>query len=154
MKSLPGYYIFYEKNVGMQNYMMKKQQPVREKETEKVMLLPRQEEEPMVRPAEVTSSSIYRLVYATGGVVACLALFVIGALAVQINEQAHLKQQLNKQEQAVSSFCESYITKQGETVEDICRRMYGDETLAEQIRLLNGLEEKENPEEGEKIWLP
>lgn len=151
---LPGYYIFYEKNVGMQNYMMMMRQPVQAKEPER--MLPQRREAAMTvhRSGEKKGLPLYRLVYATGGVLACLALFVIGALAAQINEREYLKRLLNEQEQAVSSFCETYVVKENETIEIICETVYGSASPAEQIRRLNGLDAGENPEPGDKILLP
>lgn len=155
MLPLPGYYIYYEKNEGMQNYMMKTKQSV-----PMVTGYPEQPIHPEVKSREAVASAgvgkalPYRLFYATGGVLACLAMFVIGALALEINERELLKKQLNEQEQVVSSLCEVYVVQEGDSIEAICMQRYGSVELAEAIRTLNGLAEEENPQTGQKIFLP
>lgn len=157
--TLPGYYIYYEKNEAMQNYMMltgKQKIQEWEKPTGR---LPGQERkinfsEQRQVPARVQYGYWYRLAYMTGGVLSCLAVVAVGALAVQIKEREQLKKILNEQEQAVASFSEVYEVKEGESVESICQERYGSEETAAAIRVLNGLKEGENPETGQKIWLP
>lgn len=153
---LSGYYVYYEKNEGMQNYMMRTKQQIPQiveyKEVPALQKAKLQERAP--QPITTQVSLLYRLLYATGGVLACLAVIVIGALAIEINEREHLKALLNEQEKAVSSLCEVYVVKEGESIESICREIYGSEDLVEVIRVLNGLEEGENPEAGQKIFLP
>ncbi len=155
MLPLPGYYVYYEKNEGMQNYMMQtRQQVAKLPEYTEAPVVPKSRREEVVGRTVLTGNQLYRLLYATGGVLACLAVFAIGALAVEINEREYLKTLLNEQEQVVSSLCEVYEVKDGETIETICTSVYGSEELAEIIRTLNGLREGENPEVGQKIFLP
>lgn len=156
MLPLSGYYVYYEKNEGMQNYMMraKQQVPKFTEYKEAPAMQKGQQSERGTKATATGSVPLYRLLYATGGVLACLSVIVIGALAIEINEKEHLRTLLNEQEKAVSSLCEVYVVKEGESVESLCRDIYGSEELVEVIRTLNGLEEGENPEPGQKIFLP
>jgi len=142
MQELPGYYIYYERNAEMQSYMAEtgKSTVVVEKEAKKNL------------PQE--KNSFYRLFYATGGVLTCIAILVIAGLAMQIQERNELKERLNTQEQRVSSLQQVYIVEEGETVESICMKFYGSTEQEEAIRLLNSLEENSEPEAGQKIFLP
>ncbi len=156
---LPGHYIYYEKNEAMQNYMMltaRQKMPEQEKTAGYITKQEKQEFFSEQRPAHFSAKYgyWYRLVYMTGGVLSCLAVVAVGALAIQIKEREQLKKILNEQEQAVASFSEVYVVKEGESVESICREKYGSEETANAIRTLNGLQEGENPKTGQKILLP
>ncbi len=170
LEALPGYYIYYERNEAMRNYMLRGRlgveapavpgMPYREADwkltvqrAEDMEMHPRQGKEEM-RPAKIQTSSLYRLFYATGGMLACLALAVITALSVQINEKNKLSELLNRKEELVSSIQEVHEVAEGETIESICMAQYGTEELAGDIRILNGLDEGENPEAGSKLFLP
>lgn len=175
-RELPGYYIFYEKNAEMQNYMAgnghtipveeKIKVPVRsrreqgEKNSEKTGLRENAEEsgkaaEGEARPISLRHpDSFYRLFYATGGILTCVAILVIAGLAMQIQERNQLKNLLNEQEKLVSSLQQVYVVEKGETVESICMKFYGSTERGEAVRLLNGLEAEEEPIAGQKIFLP
>ena len=99
-------------------------------------------------------SNFYQLFCATGGVLTCIAILVIAGLAMQIQERNHLKELLNAQEKLVASQQLVYVIEEGETVESICMKFYGTTEQEEAIRLLNGLEEQEEPVPGQKIFLP
>ncbi len=160
LKELPGYYIFYERNAEMQTYMAE------------VKNVPAAEEKPKITEREVqgmqtepavqknteapvrSTGSFYRLFYATSGVLTCMAILVIAGLAMQIQERNELKELLNTQEKLVSSLQQVYVVEEGETIESICIKFYGDTGKAEAIRLLNSLEEGEEPVPGQKIFLP
>lgn len=159
MQELSGYYIYYEKNTEMQNYM------VSTKQTFPMELPPGvpgervEEQEPgaerLVAPAlHAGKDSMYRLFYMTSGVLTCLAILVIAGLAMQIQERNQLKMMLNDQERMVSSMQQVYVVEEGETVEEICMKFYESLDYMDEIRLLNGLEEDEEPEAGRKIFLP
>lgn len=160
LKELPGYYIYYERNTEMQTYMAEtKNVPPAE---EKIKIPEREEtrvhpEVIISKPAELpmrTAGSFYRLFYATGGVLTCMAILVIAGLAIQIQERNELKELINQQEQLVSSLQQVYVVEEGETIESVCVKFYGDTAKEEAIRLLNSLEEGEEPEPGQKIFLP
>lgn len=155
LKELPGYYVYYERNAEMQNYMAGANRIVPRKEE------PRKEKEPaeVVSKTPVTENSqnkgsFYQLFYATGGILTCIAILVIAGLAMQIQERNHLKELINQQEKLVSSIQKVYIVEEGETVESICEKFYGTKEKAEAIRLLNSLSEGEELTEGQKIFLP
>jgi len=154
MLPLSGYYIYYEKNEGMQRYMMKTRQG-------KISVpeptgYPEPERRPIAREREEKRQGVLsgRLIAVTGGVMVCLAVLAIGAMTLQIKEREHLRQLLNEQEQMVASLCTAYEVKEGETMETICQSVYGSEEIADEIRKFNGLEEGENPQTGQKILLP
>lgn len=154
MLPLSGYYIYYEKNEGMQRYMMKTRQgklPAPEPAVH-----PEPERYPIARSREEKRPGVLsgRLVTLTGGVMACLVVLVIGAMTIQIKEREHLRQLLNEQEQVVASLCTVYEVREGETMESICSSVYGSGEIADEIRKLNGLKEGENPQTGQKILLP
>ncbi len=170
MKELPGYYIFYERNAEMQNYMRGTNQriPMEEKvsyprrENRPVLIGKEKEEreeeavreQAVIKRPELKAGSFYQLFYATGGILTCLAILVIAGLAMQIRERDQMKELLNAQERLVSSMQQVYLVEEGETVESICLKFYGDTEQAESVRLLNSLEEEEEPEAGQKIFLP
>lgn len=163
MQELPGYYIYYEKNAEMQNYMAGTNQKIPVEEKLKPVLRETKGEEKNSEPepvkipivkAEGTNSAFYRLFYATGGVLTCLAILVIAGLAMQIQERNQLKNLLNEQEKLVSSMQQVYIVEEGETVASICMKFYGSTEQEEAIRLLNSLQGKEEPEAGQKLFLP
>ncbi len=160
MKELPGYYIYYERNTEMQSYMAetgtvaavveKVQIPEREEQR-------RQPEVVLQKTPELkrsTTGSFYRLFYATSGVLTCMAILVIAGLAMQIQERNELKEMINRQEKLVSSLQQVYVVEEGETIESICGKFYGNAEQEEAIRLLNSLEEGEEPAPGQKIFLP
>ena len=160
LKELPGYYIFYERNAEMQTYMaeikgipaVEEKIKIPEREEHKV-----QPEIVLHKQAEVqprSAGSFYRLFYATGGVLTCMAILVIAGLAMQIQERNELKELLNTQERLVSSLQQVYVVEEGETIESICRKFYGDTEKESAIRLLNSIEEGEEPAPGQKIFLP
>lgn len=171
LKELPGYYIFYERNAEMQNYMAETQRVI---PAEKQMRYPLREKPEeveskggdgagttMAEIEEITGntriskpSTFYQLFYATGGILTCIAILVIAGLAMQIQERNRLKELLNEQERLVSSLQQVYVVEEGETVESICLKFYGDMDQEAAIRLLNSLEEDEEPEVGQKIFLP
>ena len=92
--------------------------------------------------------------YATSGVLTCMAILVIAGLAMQIQERNELKEMINRQEKLVSSLQQVYVVEEGETIESICGKFYGNTDQEEAIRLLNSLEEDEEPAPGQKIFLP
>lgn len=108
MEAFPGYYIYYEKNDEMQSYMMGKGVlPSKTEEEELPAGMRKQKEgnEPAARiPAYRGRSSLYRLIYASGGMLACIALLVIAGLAMQLRERNKLRDLLNeKYEDAVQT---------------------------------------------------
>ena len=156
---LPGYYIYYEKNISMQNYMLSERQeekPVYRDAPAKYVRMQRvvPEAGDSKERQQRLPENLYSLFYATGGVLCLLAVFVIGALAIQLNEREQLRKLLNEQEVSASATRQIYEVKEGETIEEICKEIYGDEELAKEIRLLNGLSDGENPKGGQKIFLP
>ena len=165
LHELPGYYIYYERNAEMQNYMAenRKSIPVEEKkrnvseESARPYSLGQSEErmaERMVERMAQRPSMFYRLFYATGGILTCIAILVITGLAMQIQERNRLETLLNEQEKLVASLQRVYVVEEGETVKSICMKFYQTTEQEEAIRLLNGLEKGEEPEEGQKIFLP
>ncbi len=170
LRELPGYYIYYERNAEMQNYMAetKKVIPMEELPEPEIKSRVRIQEEkeesfaekenmPVVLTERKTvqkRSSFYQLFYTTGGVLTCIAILVIAGLAMQIQERNQLKELLNEQEKLVSSLQQVYVVEEGETVESICMKFYGTTEQEEAIRLLNSLEEEEEPVTGQKIFLP
>ncbi|MBP3577072.1 MAG: hypothetical protein J6K15_03070 [Lachnospiraceae bacterium] len=156
MKELPGYYIYYERNAEMQNYMAGTNRifPKKaERHTEEI-----QQEQTVVKTqiAEYSKNkgSFYQLFYATGGILTCIAILVIAGLAMQIQERNRLQDLINKQEQLVSSIQMVYVAEEGETVESVCMKFYGTTEKAEAIRMLNGLSADEELMKGQKIFLP
>jgi len=157
LQELPGYYIYYERNREMQSYMVETGRNLPEKNNREIII----REEPTVYTEkgipvkeERKQDSFYRLFYATGGVLTCIAVLVIAGLAMQIREKNQLEELLNEQEKLVSALQQVYITEEGETVESICMKFYGSTEHEAAIRLLNSLEEGEEPKEGQKIFLP
>ena len=104
--------------------------------------------------AEHKPATFYQLFYATSGVLTCIAILVIAGLAMQIQERDQLKHLLNEQERLVSSLQQVYIVEAGETIDSICMEVYGTTERSEAVRLLNSLEAGEEPEAGQKIFLP
>jgi len=171
LQELPGFYIYYERNAEMQNYMAeaRQKQPVGEKPKESTekrfhTVLSKEQESsdkeqlqqetgminyPITRPA-----GFYRLFYATSGILTCVAILVIAGLAMQIQERNKLEELLNEQERLVASLQQVYVVEEGETVESICMKFYGSTEQEAAIRLLNSLEFGEEPEEGQKLFLP
>lgn len=164
LQELPGYYIYYERNAEMQNYMAGTKQrvvteekinyPVRRNASEPEQQAPERENKVTMVPVSVKSDTFYRLFYATGGVLTCIAILVIAGLAMQIQERNELKELLNQQEKLVSSLQQVYVVEEGETVESICVKFYGTTEQESAIRLLNSLDPGEEPEAGQKIFLP
>ena len=169
LKELPGYYVFYERNAEMQSYMAKNNRSIPREEPLNVQRKQRtdlpvqrvevaQEGESMVAKAVKTAvpkaSSFYQLFYATSGILTCVAILVIAGLAMQIQERDQLKELLNAQEKLASSMQQVYVVEEGETVDSICMKFYGTTEQAEAIRLLNSLEDEEEPEVGQKLFLP
>ena len=160
MKALSGYYIYYERNAEMQTYMAENQNVVAVEEKVKLPVREEQQEQQEItvqKPPEVqmrNTGSFYRLFYATGGVLTCMAILVIAGLAMQIQERNELKELLNRQEKLVSSLQQVYVVEEGETIESICGKLYGNTEQEAAIRLLNSLEEGEEPVPGQKIFLP
>lgn len=160
LRALPGYYIYYERNAEMQTYMADAKGVVT---VEEKVRIPEREEQ-RVQPEVVlqnpkavqmrNSGSFYRLFYATGGVLTCMAILVIAGLAMQIQERNEMKELLNRQEKLVSSLQQVYMVEEGETIASICEKFYGNTEQEESIRLLNSLEEGEEPVPGQKIFLP
>lgn len=170
LKELPGYYIYYERNAEMQNYMAGAGAVEKKVSGEKTKRR-EQEKDPADKKvgkerAEVQETKIvplpevpkrqtfYQLFYATGGVLACIAVLVIAGLAMQIQERNELKELLNEQERLVTSMQQVYIVEEGETVHSICLKFYGSAEQEEIIRLLNSLKDGEEPVKGQKIFLP
>ena len=155
LRELPGYYIYYERNAEMQNYMAganpvysKKEERRTEKKTEEAV--------PKIPSEEIPRSkgSFYQLFYATGGILTCIAILVIAGLAMQIQERNRLEALINEQEKLVSSIQRVYVVEEGETLESVCIKFYGDREQEEAIRLLNGLSADEELTAGQKIFLP
>ncbi len=169
LRELPGYYIYYERNAQMQNYMAEtrlsfsQEENVEAEHKKLVVREDGQERETVspvhfqVQPAESgrpRSRSFYQLFYATGGVLTCIAILVIAGLAMQIQERNQLKELLNAQEKLVSSLQQVYVVEEGETIESICLKFYSSTEQVTAVRLLNSLEKGEEPEVGQKIFLP
>lgn len=191
LTELPGYYIYYERNAEMQNYMAGSRaagkklpddrnagtggktqaaeenrnarsaygttEDIRQMKTESTsgadyVRIPQGSGQKPWR--EGTAAGFYRLFYATGGVLTCIAILVIAGLALQIKERNELKALLNEQERLVSSMQQVYLVEEGETIRSICLKFYGSTEKEEAIRLLNSLPEGEEPAEGQKIFLP
>lgn len=155
METLPGYYIYYDKNEEMQNYIagthqmipMEERNAFIEKETWEEGIIRER------RPQQEVSG-FYRLFYATSGVLTCLAILVIAGLALQIQERDQLKELLNEQGRQATTMQQVYIVEEGETVETICMKFYGTTDQVEAVRLLNSLETEEEPVTGQKLFLP
>lgn len=153
MKELQGYYIYYEKNTEMQNYMVGTKQVVYEEEHSS----PKEEKEETIlvrKRKEVNEIAFYRLFYATGGILTCLVVLMIVGLAMQIRERDQLKQLLKEQTHQTTSLQQVYIVEEGETIASICLKFYETAELESEIRLINGLSEKEEPMIGQKLLLP
>lgn len=155
LQELPGFYIFYERNAEMQNYMAELRQlppvPVEKKAKE---VEERKVTGKEFSPKAVPSGTFYQLFYATSGILTCVAILAIAGLAMQIKERNQLEELLNEQEKLVASLQQVYVVEEGETVKSICEKFYGDTEQEEAIRLLNSLEEGEEPEAGQKLFLP
>lgn len=157
MQELPGYYIYYERNREMQSYMEETGRNLPEEKSREISVredFEKYAEKNVVIKEEKKPESFYRLFYATGGVLACTAVLVIAGLAMQIREQNRLQELLNEQNKAAASMQQVYIAEEGETVEDICLKFYGSTEQEKTLRLLNSLEEGEEPVTGQKIFLP
>ena len=133
--------------------MVGKQQllPVEEKIKYQDEVVREQEE---LEKTTINTGSLYQLFYLAGGILTCLVLLVISGFAVQIKERNHLEGLLNEQSARVSVVQRVYIVEEGETLEDICIKLYGDGEREQDIRLLNGLTEEEEPGVGERLFLP
>lgn len=101
---LPGYYIYYEKNAEMQLYMIQAGKvPLAEEADlpEPVMKKAYQDRKEPGRTrsrsggGQKENGSLYRLVYASGGMVLCLAVLLIFGLAMQLKERNELRELLN-----------------------------------------------------------
>lgn len=108
MEEFPGYYIYYERNEEMQSYMMSRgvlPSKMEEEELPTGMRKQKEGKEPALRePVYRGRSSLYRLIYASGGMLACIALLVIAGLAMQLKERNKLRDLLNeKYEDAVQT---------------------------------------------------
>lgn len=160
LQELPGYYIYYERNAQMQTYMAETKRIPPKEERNEIVIKPKKEEavqevKQQAKTAhDINPGRFYRLFYATGGILTCMAVLVIAGLAMQIRERNQLKEMLNQQERLVSSLQRIHVVEKGETIETICIRFYGSTEQEEAIRLLNGLQQEEEPEEGQKIFLP
>ena len=155
MQELPGYYIYYEKNEEMQDYIAGTHRTIQLDETPDFMEKKSKDISGNGRKRKVqTMAGVYRLFYATGGVLTCLAILVIAGLALQIQERNQLKELLNEQGQEASSVQQVYVVEEGETVESICIKFYGTTDQMEAVRVLNGLKEGEEPAAGKKLFLP
>lgn len=155
MQTLPGYYIYYEKNEEMQNYIAGTHQTIPVEE--RTVFLEKEPWEGAAireRHSQQEASGFYRLFYATSGVLTCLAILVIAGLALQIQERDQLKELLNEQERQASSIQQVYVVEEGENLETICLKFYGTTDQMEAIRLLNSLGSDEEPEAGQKLFLP
>lgn len=157
LRELSGYYIYYERNAEMQTYMAETGRNILEEEKPKPVMekkRPEPETPLTVEGASSAKTSFYQLFYATGGILTCIAILVIAGLAMQIEERNQLKELLNKQEKLVSSIQQVYVVEEGETIASICMKFYGSIEREQALRLLNSLEEGEEPMEGQKIFLP
>ena len=155
LQELPGYYIYYEKNVEMQNYMSGTYQVISKEEKVTTPVKERREwNETKQQLPEPRKNNFYQLFYATGGILTCIAILVIAGLAMQIQERNQLTSMLNEQEKLVSAIQQVYVVEEGETIETICMKFYETTEKAEAIRLLNGMEAEEEPVEGQKLYLP
>lgn len=156
MKELQGYYIYYEKNTEMQNYMVGTKQTVVEEEKVIKIESKEEKEEPILskRRHDVNIVMFYRLFYATGGILTCLAILVIIGLAMQIKERDQLKELLQEQVRQTASIQQVYVVEEGETIASICFKFYATTELESEIRLLNGLLDGEEPVVGQKLYLP
>ncbi len=159
LQELAGYYIYYERNTEMQAYMAETGNDIPditiEEKRETVERNKLQQEFPKKAPeSPAVKGSLIQLFYATGGILTCIAILVIAGLAMQIEERNRLKELLNEQEKLVSSLQQVYVVEEGETVASICMKIYGSMEQEQAIRLLNSLEEQEEPEAGRKIFLP
>lgn len=163
MEELAGYYIYYERNAEMQTYMEETGRIIPEEEKPEVPLRSKRPEPEVSKAGEKSfvkapvlqeKSSFYQLFYATGTILTCITILVIAGLAMQIEERNQLKELLNEQKKQVSSIQQVYVVEEGETVEAICIKFYGSTEQEKAIRLLNGLEDSEEPGAGQKIFLP
>ncbi len=155
MQTLPGYYVYYDKNEEMQNYITGTHQMIpMEERTAYIEKESWEEGTVRERRPQQEASGFYRLFYATSGVLTCLAILVIAGLALQIQERDQLKELLNEQGRLASSIQQVYIVEEGETVETICLKFYGTTEQMEAVRLLNSLEKGEEPVTGQKLFLP
>ena len=155
MKELQGYYIYYEKNTEMQNYMVGTRQVVYEEKNNHSAPKEEKEETILVRKRkEVNETAFYRLFYATGSMLTCLVVLVIVGLAMQIRERDQLKELLKEQTCQTASIQQVYVVEEGETIASICLKFYETTELESEIRFINGLSEKEEPSIGQKLLLP
>jgi len=154
LKELSGYYVYYEKNTEMQNYMAETKVVPAERPAEPEIKKTEQTSRPEVRMPEQPKGSFYQLFYATGGILTCIAILVIAGLAMQIQERNELKQIINEHERLVSSLQKVYVVEEEETIESICMKFYGNTEQEEAIRILNSLPKGEEPQAGQKIFLP
>ena len=157
LEELAGYYIYYERNAEMQTYMAQTGRTVLEEEKAEPPQVTRPREPERYLNAEPVlhgKSTFYQLFHITGGILTCIAILVIAGLAMQIEERNQLKELLNAQEKLVSSIQQVYVVEEGETVNSICLKFYGSTEQEKAIRLLNSLEDSEEPETGQKIFLP
>lgn len=160
LKEVSGYYIYYERNAEMQNYMAGTKQEIPTEEKPKISQTYTVQEETNLpafvktQPAIIKTSTFYRLFCATGGVLTCIAILVIAGLAIQIQEKNQLKELLNEQERLVASIQRVYVVEEGDTIASICIKQYGSAEKEETVRLLNSLEPEEEPKAGQKIFLP
>lgn len=157
LQELPGYYIYYERNREMQTYMAERLKSMPAENKKEFIVreeTPVYTEKNIMLKEEKKTDAFYRLFYATGGVLTCIAVLVIAGLAMQIREQNRLKELLNEKEKQVSALQQVYVVEEGETVESICMKFYGSMEQETSIRLLNSLEEGEEPVVGQKIFLP
>lgn len=102
LEAFSGYYIYYERNDEMQSYMMSKGVlPAKTEEEELPAGMRKQKEQRESIPREPvyrSRSSFYRLMYASGGMLACIAVLVIAGLAMQLRERNKLRDLLNGQQ--------------------------------------------------------
>lgn len=105
LRELPGYYIYYEKNTEMQLYMIQAGKVPFAEEAD----LPEPVKPELRRDrgesgkrlslsggGQKENGSLYRLVYASGGMVLCLAVLLIFGLAMQLKERNELRELLNE----------------------------------------------------------
>lgn len=96
---LPGYYIYYDRNTEMQIYMINAKNMTLPEEADipEDLATPQDNQQTKRNKMVMEKGSIYRLLYAAGGMVACLSILVIAGLVMQLKERETLRELLNEQ---------------------------------------------------------
>ncbi|MGN0507008.1 MAG: LysM peptidoglycan-binding domain-containing protein [Lachnospiraceae bacterium] len=101
LEPFPGYYIYYERNTEMQSYMISRGMLPSLAEEEELPAGTKKQQELHEAGGQGVlyrgRSSLYRLIYASGGMLACIAVLVIAGLVIQLKERNELRDLLNGQ---------------------------------------------------------